>query len=92
MSAAAPIKPTHKAIHAYYDALKAYAGQHVEHEGALEIEGAAATLTEFSEKQHFLNTVYEWFFQGYSVKAADTHGIVYTPQEIVDFMCAGVGV
>ena len=47
-------------------------------------------LTEFSEKQHFLNTVYERFFQGYSVKLADTMGIVYTPQAIVDFMCASV--
>ncbi|MBN2021561.1 MAG: N-6 DNA methylase [Pirellulales bacterium] len=56
----------------------------------LAIESAAATITEFSEKQHFLNTVYERFFQGYSVKVADTHGIVYTPQEIVDFMCASV--
>src|SRR5205823_7959586 len=32
----AQIKPSHKAIHAYYDALKTYAGQKVEHEGALE--------------------------------------------------------
>jgi predicted helicase len=54
------------------------------------IEAAADTLEEFAEKQHFLNTVYERFFQGYSVKLADTHGIVYTPQEIVDFMCASV--
>jgi hypothetical protein len=54
------------------------------------IENAARTLTDFGEKQHFLNTVYEQFFQGYSVKVADTHGIVYTPQEIVDFMCASV--
>jgi predicted helicase len=54
------------------------------------IEDAARTLEDFSEKQHFLNTVYERFFQGYSVKVADTHGIVYTPQEIVDFMCASV--
>ncbi len=37
-----------------------------------------------------MNTVYERFFQGYSVKLADTHGIVYTPQAIVDFMCASV--
>jgi predicted helicase len=36
------------------------------------------------DKQHFLNTVYERFFQGDSVKTADTHGIVYTPQPIVD--------
>ena len=56
----------------------------------LAIESAARTLPDFSEKQHFLNTVYERFFQGYSVKIADTHGIVYTPQPIVDFMCASV--
>ena len=54
------------------------------------IEQAARTLTDFSEKQNFLNSVYERFFQGYSVKVADTHGIVYTPQAIVDFMCASV--
>lgn len=54
------------------------------------IEGAARNLPDFSDKQHFLNTVYEQFFQGYSVKVADTHGIVYTPQPIVDFMCASV--
>jgi len=55
------------------------------------IESAAKVLgDDFTEKQHFLNTVYERFFQGYSVKVADTHGIVYTPQEIVDFMCASV--
>jgi predicted helicase len=54
------------------------------------IEGAARWLPDFGEKQHFLNTVYERFFQGYSVKVADTHGIVYTPQEIVNFMCASV--
>src|SRR5207247_8758018 len=54
------------------------------------IEGAARVLEDFSDKQHFLNTVYERFFQGYSVKVADTHGIVYTPQEIVDFMCTSV--
>jgi predicted helicase len=54
------------------------------------IENAARRLPDFSEKQHFLNTVYERFFKGYSVKVADTHGIVYTPQAIVDFMCASV--
>ncbi len=56
----------------------------------LAIESAAKTIENFGEKQHFLNAVYERFFQGYSVKAADTLGIVYTPQEIVDFMCASV--
>ena len=54
------------------------------------MEDAARTIESFSDKQHFLNSVYERFFQGYSVKVADTHGIVYTPQPIVDFMCASV--
>ncbi|MCO5189206.1 MAG: N-6 DNA methylase, partial [Anaerolineae bacterium] len=54
------------------------------------IETTAATIEEFSEKQDFLNTVYEKFFQGFSVKVADTHGIVYTPQPIVDFMVRSV--
>ena len=54
------------------------------------IEHTAATISDFSHKQQFLNTVYEQFFQGYSVKVADTHGIVYTPQPIVDFMVRSV--
>ncbi len=54
------------------------------------IENAAKGLDDWTEKQHFLNTVYERFFQGFSIKQADTHGIVYTPQEIVDFMCASI--
>jgi predicted helicase len=54
------------------------------------IEAAAATISDFSQKQTFLNTVYEKFFQGFSVKVADTHGIVYTPQPIVVFMVKSV--
>ena len=54
------------------------------------IERTAATINDFSQKQGFLNTVYEQFFQGFSVKVADTHGIVYTPQPIVDFMVRSV--
>ena len=54
------------------------------------IEKTASTITDFSQKQGFLNTVYEQFFQGFSVKVADTHGIVYTPQPIVDFMVKSV--
>ena len=54
------------------------------------IERTAATISDFSQKQGFLNTVYEQFFQGFSVKVADTHGIVYTPQPIVDFMVKSV--
>ncbi|MEK6323663.1 MAG: type ISP restriction/modification enzyme [Acidobacteriota bacterium] len=54
------------------------------------IETTAATIDDFSQKQHFLNAVYEKFFQGFSVKVADTHGIVYTPQPIVNFMVRSV--
>jgi predicted helicase len=54
------------------------------------IETTAATIDDFSQKQSFLNTVYEKFFQGFSVKVADTHGIVYTPQPIVRFMVKSV--
>ena len=54
------------------------------------IEHNADNATEYSEKQDFLNTVYMRFFQGYSPKDADTHGIVYTPQPIVNFMVRSV--
>ena len=54
------------------------------------IERTAETIRDYSQKQSFLNTVYEQFFQGFSVKVADTHGIVYTPQPIVDFMVRSV--
>src|SRR6185312_8231876 len=54
------------------------------------IENAARTLPDFSDKQYFLDTVYERFFRGYSTRLADTHGIVYTPQPIVDFMSASI--
>ena len=50
------------------------------------VERNAVRISDYSEKQGFLNAVYEQFFQGFSVKVADTHGIVYTPQPIVDFM------
>ena len=54
------------------------------------IEQAATYCRDFSQKQHFLNTFYEKFFQGFSEDVADTHGIVYTPQPIVDFMVKSV--
>jgi predicted helicase len=54
------------------------------------IEKAARTIEDFTQKQEFLNTVYEKFFQGFSVKVADTHGIVYTPVSIVNFMVRSV--
>lgn len=54
------------------------------------IEETARSINDFSEKQGFLNTVYENFFQGFDAKTADTHGIVYTPQPIVKFMVRSV--
>ena len=55
------------------------------------IENAARSLEDpGAPGQELLNTVYDRFFQGYSVKVADTHGIIYTPRPIVDFMCASV--
>ena len=54
------------------------------------IEKTASTLSDFSQKQDFLNTLYQRFFQDFSVKDADRHGVVYTPQPIVDFMVNSV--
>ncbi|MFH1049501.1 MAG: type ISP restriction/modification enzyme [bacterium] len=54
------------------------------------LEKRAQNITDFSIKQSFLNTVYEKFFQGFAVKEADTMGIVYTPQPIVNFMVDSV--
>ena len=54
------------------------------------IEETAQTIKEFSEKQEFLNAVYERFFRGFSVEVADTHGIVYTPPSVVNFIVRSV--
>ena len=54
------------------------------------VETTAATIDDFAQKQEFLNAVYEKFFQGFSVKVADTHGIVYTPPSIVSFKVRSV--
>ncbi len=54
------------------------------------LEDAARTIEDYAEKQALLNTLYEQFFQAYSTRAADTHGIVYTPAAIVRWMVASV--
>jgi len=77
------------------DALASRSLSRAEFLGALDryyrpIEEAARGITDWSEKQTFLNTVYERFFQGFSTRQADTHGVVYTPQAIVDFMVSSV--
>ena len=82
-------------IETVLDALFSRSYSRDEYLGSLErfyraIEDTAATITDFSTKQKFLNTVYEKFFQGFCVKVADTHGIVYTPPPIVRFMVASV--
>jgi predicted helicase len=56
----------------------------------LSIETAAKTFNDFYRKQTFLNKIYEQFFQGFAIKTADKHGIVYTPQPIVEFMINSV--
>lgn len=41
-------------------------------------------------KQEFIRTIYDSFFRGADRKAADKHGIVYTPIEIVNFILNSV--
>ncbi len=50
------------------------------------INARAASIADHHEKQKFLKVVYEAFYKGYNPKAADRLGIVYTPNEIVQFM------
>ncbi|NWJ98681.1 MAG: N-6 DNA methylase [Chloroflexi bacterium] len=54
------------------------------------IEEKALSITDYNDKQALLNGLYEQFFQAYSTKTADTHGIVYTPAEIVRWMVTSV--
>ncbi len=50
------------------------------------INAAAAGIVDHHEKQKFLKALYENFYKAYNPKAADRLGVVYTPNEIVDFM------
>ena len=50
---------------------------------------AADEIADYSEKQQFLKAIYEDFYKTYNPAAADTLGIVYTPNEIVDFIIRG---
>jgi predicted helicase len=50
------------------------------------INAAAAGIADHHEKQKFLKVVYETFYKSYNPKAADRLGVVYTPNEIVNFM------
>ena len=50
---------------------------------------AADEIADYAEKQQFLKAIYEDFYQAYNPAAADRLGVVYTPNEIVDFIIRG---
>ena len=50
---------------------------------------AAYEIADFSEKQKFIKAIYEDFYKVYNPDAADRLGVVYTPNEVVDFMIRG---
>ena len=53
------------------------------------IGSAAWDITDYAEKQRFLKAIYEDFYQAYNPAAADRLGVVYTPNEVVDFIIRG---
>ena len=50
---------------------------------------AADEITEYTDKQQFLKAIYEDFYKAYNPAAADRLGVVYTPNEVVDFIIRG---
>ena len=50
---------------------------------------AADEIAEYTEKQQFLKAIYEDFYKAYNPAAADRLGVVYTPNEVVDFIIRG---
>ena len=62
------------------DRLRAYYGA---------IGRADDEIADYAEKQQFLKAVYEDFYQAYNPAAADRLGVVYTPNEVVDFIIRG---
>ncbi len=62
------------------DRLRAYYGA---------IGRAADDIAEYGEKQQFLKGIYEDFYQAYNPGAADRLGVVYTPNEVVNFIIRG---
>ena len=53
------------------------------------ITKAATGIADYGEKQSFLKVVYEDFYKAYNPSAADRLGVVYTPNEVVDFIIRG---
>ncbi|OGU79585.1 MAG: DNA methyltransferase [Ignavibacteria bacterium RIFOXYA2_FULL_35_9] len=54
------------------------------------INSTAAGIVDHHEKQKFLKVLYENFYKVYNPKAADRLGVIYTPNEIVNFMIEGI--
>ena len=50
---------------------------------------AADEIADYAEKQQFLKRIYEDFYKAYNPAAADRLGVVYTPNEVVDFIIRG---
>ncbi len=50
---------------------------------------AADEISDYAEKQQFLKAIYEDFYKAYNPAAADRLGVVYTPNEVVDFIVRG---
>jgi len=50
------------------------------------LNAQASSVADHHEKQKFLKVIYENFYKVYNPNAADKLGVVYTPNEIVDFM------
>ena len=53
------------------------------------ITAAAVAVADYHEKQQFLKAIYEDFYKAYNPAAANRLGVVYTPNEIVDFIIRG---
>ena len=49
----------------------------------------ADEIADYAEKQSFLKAIYEDFYKAYNPAAADRLGVVYTPNEVVDFIIRG---
>ena len=50
---------------------------------------SADEIANYAEKQTFLKGIYENFYKAYNPAAADRLGVVYTPNEVVDFIIRG---
>ena len=53
------------------------------------ISVVALQIADYGEKQGFLKAIYEDFYKAYNPAAADRLGVVYTPNEVVDFIIRG---